>query len=123
MGRSSRREVVDILNAAEQRDVADVAVHSERARADADDARVAAGVTVSSRPIMSVTVISEGASDRGGALLRFGRLGVSCAGADWLPQAQSENIMASASSSAAKFLIFILFSSEYYFLPIVFDDL
>ena len=73
---------------------------------------------------MSVTVISEGASD--GAALSCScasdGCGVSCAGADWLPQAQSENIMASASSSAAKFLIFILFSSKNYFFPIVFDD-
>ena len=72
---------------------------------------------------MSVTVISEGASDGAALSCASDGWGVSCAGADWLPQAQSENIMASASSSAAKFLIFILFSSEYYFLPIVFDDL
>lgn len=72
---------------------------------------------------MSVTVISEGASDRGGALLRFGRLGVSCAGADWLPQAQSENIMAKRQQQCGKILNFHTVFLEYYFLPIVFDDL
>ena len=91
LGALLKSEVVDILNAAEQRDVADVAIHSECARADADDARIATGGDGQLAAYHVGNGDLRGSLGRGGALLllRLGRLrgilrgsGLAAAGAE-----------------------------------------